>query len=87
MRKLLQREGEKFQMDAEVACLEESETVAGAAAFASQLPPICPQVLVVFSDFEIMERVCALLLEKLDRSVGVGTPYFYHSPECLTQMR
>ncbi|XP_003976197.2 interleukin-1 receptor-associated kinase 1-binding protein 1 homolog [Takifugu rubripes] len=45
------------------------------------------EVLVNFSDFEIMERVCSLLLEKLDRSVCVGTPEFYHSTECLGQMR
>lgn len=40
-----------------------------------------------FSDFENMERVCRVLLEKLDKSVCVGTPHFYHSAECLSQMR
>lgn len=41
----------------------------------------------MFSDFEVMERVCSLFLEKLDRSVCVGQPHFYHSAECLSQMR
>uniref|UniRef100_A0A3Q0R9J3 Interleukin-1 receptor-associated kinase 1 binding protein 1 n=1 Tax=Amphilophus citrinellus TaxID=61819 RepID=A0A3Q0R9J3_AMPCI len=45
------------------------------------------EVLVTFSDFEKMERVCSILLEKLDKSVCVGTPQFYHSDECLSQMR
>ncbi|KAM9339470.1 interleukin-1 receptor-associated kinase 1-binding protein 1 homolog [Symphorus nematophorus] len=45
------------------------------------------EVVVTFSDFEKMERVCSVLLEKLDKSVCVGTPQFYHSVECLTQMR
>lgn len=40
-----------------------------------------------FSDFEKMERICSILLEKLDKSVFVGTPEFYHSAECLSQMR
>ncbi|TKS75894.1 Interleukin-1 receptor-associated kinase 1-binding protein 1 -like protein [Collichthys lucidus] len=44
-------------------------------------------VVVTFSDFENMERVCRVLLEKLDKSVCVGTPRFYHSAECLSQMR
>lgn len=34
-----------------------------------------------------MERICSILLEKLDKSVSVGTPEFYHSAECLSQMR
>ncbi|XP_008277849.1 interleukin-1 receptor-associated kinase 1-binding protein 1 homolog [Stegastes partitus] len=45
------------------------------------------EVTVTFSDFEKMERVCSILLEKLDRSVCVGTPQFYHSAECLSRMR
>ncbi|XP_023133510.1 interleukin-1 receptor-associated kinase 1-binding protein 1 homolog [Amphiprion ocellaris] len=45
------------------------------------------EVTVTFSDFEKMERVCRILLEKLDRSVYVGTPQFYHSAECLSRMR
>uniref|UniRef100_A0A1A8RFX5 Interleukin-1 receptor-associated kinase 1 binding protein 1 n=1 Tax=Nothobranchius rachovii TaxID=451742 RepID=A0A1A8RFX5_9TELE len=45
------------------------------------------EVVVVFSNFEKMEQVRSVLLEKLDRSVFVGTPQFYHSPECLGQIR
>nr|AKA66296.1 interleukin-1 receptor-associated kinase 1-binding protein [Siniperca chuatsi] len=45
------------------------------------------EVVVTFSDFEKMEQVCSVLLEKLDKSVSVGTPQFYHSAECLSQMR
>ncbi|XP_035534022.1 interleukin-1 receptor-associated kinase 1-binding protein 1 homolog [Morone saxatilis] len=45
------------------------------------------EVVVTFSDFEKMERVCSILLEKLDKSVCVGAPQFYHSDECLSQMR
>ncbi|XP_022626057.1 interleukin-1 receptor-associated kinase 1-binding protein 1 [Seriola dumerili] len=45
------------------------------------------EVVVTFSDFEKMERVCGVLLEKLDKSVCVGTPQFYHSAECLSQLR
>ncbi len=46
-----------------------------------------PQVIVTFSDFEQMEQVCSVLLEKLDKSVSVGTPHYYHSDECLSQLR
>ncbi|KAM9355016.1 interleukin-1 receptor-associated kinase 1-binding protein 1 homolog [Pholidichthys leucotaenia] len=45
------------------------------------------EVQVTFSDFEKMEQICSILLEKLDRSVRVGIPQFYHSTECLHQMR
>ncbi|XP_042359479.1 interleukin-1 receptor-associated kinase 1-binding protein 1 homolog [Plectropomus leopardus] len=45
------------------------------------------EVVVTFSDFEKMERVCSVLLEKLDRTVSVGTPQFFHSAESLNHMR
>ncbi|XP_073349615.1 interleukin-1 receptor-associated kinase 1-binding protein 1 homolog [Pagrus major] len=45
------------------------------------------EVVVTFSDFEKMEQVCRVLLEKLDKSVCVGTPQFYHSAECLSRLR
>nr|XP_020459379.1 interleukin-1 receptor-associated kinase 1-binding protein 1 [Monopterus albus] len=45
------------------------------------------EVVVTFSDFETMERVCSVLLEKLDKSVCVGSPQFYHSAGCLSQLR
>ncbi|XP_029983637.1 interleukin-1 receptor-associated kinase 1-binding protein 1 homolog [Sphaeramia orbicularis] len=45
------------------------------------------EVVVTFSDFEKMETVCSILLEKLDKSVCVGAPRFYHSAECLGRLR
>ncbi|XP_029903779.1 interleukin-1 receptor-associated kinase 1-binding protein 1 homolog [Myripristis murdjan] len=45
------------------------------------------EVTVTFSDFERMERVTGILLEKLDKSVCLGSPQFYHSAECLSQLR
>ncbi|KAM3873728.1 interleukin-1 receptor-associated kinase 1-binding protein 1 homolog [Diretmus argenteus] len=45
------------------------------------------EVTVSFSDFEKMEKVCSVLLEMLDKSVCVGAPQFYHSTECLSQLR
>ncbi|XP_029352227.1 interleukin-1 receptor-associated kinase 1-binding protein 1 homolog [Echeneis naucrates] len=45
------------------------------------------EVMVTFSDFDKMEGVCTVLLEKLDKSVCVGTPQFYHSAECMSHLR
>ncbi|XP_061669003.1 interleukin-1 receptor-associated kinase 1-binding protein 1 homolog [Syngnathoides biaculeatus] len=45
------------------------------------------EVTVTFSDFEKMEQACSVLLEKLDRSVSVGQPRFFHSAECLNNVR
>ncbi|XP_059212633.1 interleukin-1 receptor-associated kinase 1-binding protein 1 homolog [Centropristis striata] len=45
------------------------------------------EVVVTFSDFDKMEQVRSVLLEKLDKSVCVGTPQFYHSAESLSLMR
>ncbi|XP_072552880.1 interleukin-1 receptor-associated kinase 1-binding protein 1 homolog [Salminus brasiliensis] len=45
------------------------------------------EVSVVFSDFEKMQCVRSLLIEKLDRSVCVGDPQFSHSEECLSLLR
>ncbi|XP_076874723.1 interleukin-1 receptor-associated kinase 1-binding protein 1 homolog isoform X2 [Brachyhypopomus gauderio] len=45
------------------------------------------EVSVVFSDFEKMQGVRAVLLEKLDKSVCVGDPQFEHSSECLGLLR
>ncbi|XP_054616978.1 interleukin-1 receptor-associated kinase 1-binding protein 1 homolog [Dunckerocampus dactyliophorus] len=45
------------------------------------------EVTVTFSDFEKMEQVCIILLEKLDKSVSVGMPRFFHSAECLNRIR
>lgn len=40
-----------------------------------------------FSEFEKMEQMCRVLLEKLDKSVHVGAPQFFHSASCLSQLR
>uniref|UniRef100_A0A3P9JWL6 Interleukin-1 receptor-associated kinase 1 binding protein 1 n=1 Tax=Oryzias latipes TaxID=8090 RepID=A0A3P9JWL6_ORYLA len=45
------------------------------------------EILATFSDFEKMEQIRSILLEKLDRSVCVGTPQFFHSPESLSGTR
>ncbi|KAL2082424.1 hypothetical protein ACEWY4_022242 [Coilia grayii] len=45
------------------------------------------EVRVMFSDFDKMQSVRSVLLEKLDKSVCVGVPQFAHSPECLSIMR
>nr|XP_057921318.1 interleukin-1 receptor-associated kinase 1-binding protein 1 homolog isoform X2 [Doryrhamphus excisus] len=45
------------------------------------------EVTVTFSDFDEMEQVCIILLEKLDKTVSVGTPRFFHSAECLNRIR
>ncbi|MEQ2192539.1 hypothetical protein XENOCAPTIV_013215 [Xenoophorus captivus] len=37
-----------------------------------------PQIVVTFSEFQKMEQMCRILLEKLDRSVHVGAPQFFH---------
>ncbi|XP_061610692.1 interleukin-1 receptor-associated kinase 1-binding protein 1 homolog [Phyllopteryx taeniolatus] len=45
------------------------------------------EVTVTFSDFDKMEQACSVLLEKLDRSVSVGQPRFFHSADCLNRVR
>ncbi|XP_056150537.1 interleukin-1 receptor-associated kinase 1-binding protein 1 homolog [Lampris incognitus] len=45
------------------------------------------EATVGFSNFEKMEMVCCILLEKMDKSVCVGMPQFHHSAECLSQLR
>uniref|UniRef100_A0A8B9L7H7 Interleukin-1 receptor-associated kinase 1 binding protein 1 n=1 Tax=Astyanax mexicanus TaxID=7994 RepID=A0A8B9L7H7_ASTMX len=45
------------------------------------------EVSVVFSDFEKMQNVRSVLIEKLDRSVYIGDPQFSHSEECLSLLR
>ncbi|KAL7859724.1 hypothetical protein SRHO_G00148710 [Serrasalmus rhombeus] len=45
------------------------------------------EVSVVFSDFEKMECVRSVLIEKLDKSVCVGDPQFSHSEGCLSLLR
>ncbi|CAL8313460.1 unnamed protein product [Lota lota] len=45
------------------------------------------EATVDFSDFQMMDRVCCVLLEKLDKSVSMGTPQFHHSTESLSNLR
>ncbi|XP_023203890.1 interleukin-1 receptor-associated kinase 1-binding protein 1 isoform X2 [Xiphophorus maculatus] len=45
------------------------------------------EILVTFSEFKKMEQTCCVLLEKLDKSVQVGTPRFFHSAACLSELR
>ena len=45
------------------------------------------QAAVDFSDFHTMDRVCCVLLEKLDKSVSIGSPRFHHSKESLSNLR
>ncbi|MBN3300175.1 IKBP1 protein, partial [Amia calva] len=45
------------------------------------------QVCVIFTDFVKMQNVSNLLVEKLDSSVTIGTPEFYHTSECLQRLR
>ncbi|XP_056436588.1 interleukin-1 receptor-associated kinase 1-binding protein 1 homolog [Gadus chalcogrammus] len=45
------------------------------------------EAAVDFSDFHTMDRVCCVLLEKLDKSVSIGSPRFHHSKESLSNLR
>ncbi|XP_038141942.1 interleukin-1 receptor-associated kinase 1-binding protein 1 homolog [Cyprinodon tularosa] len=45
------------------------------------------EIIVTFSEFEKMEQMCSILLDKLGKSVHVGAPHFFHSAACLSQLR
>ncbi|KAI1897647.1 hypothetical protein AGOR_G00085420 [Albula goreensis] len=45
------------------------------------------EVSVVFTDFNKMQSVSNVLVEKLDKTVTVGSPQFSHSTECLNKLR
>ncbi|KAM4771052.1 interleukin-1 receptor-associated kinase 1-binding protein 1 [Rhinophrynus dorsalis] len=45
------------------------------------------EVCVIFSDFEKLQSICNLLVEKLDRSITICSPHFYHSPERMEKLR
>ncbi|KAG9347655.1 hypothetical protein JZ751_005227 [Albula glossodonta] len=45
------------------------------------------KVSVVFTDFNKMQSVSNVLVEKLDKTVTVGSPQFSHSTECLNKLR
>ncbi|XP_068137623.1 interleukin-1 receptor-associated kinase 1-binding protein 1 [Hyperolius riggenbachi] len=45
------------------------------------------EVCVVFKDFEKLQNLCNVLVEKLDNSVTISSPHFYHSPENMEKLR
>ncbi|XP_069829601.1 interleukin-1 receptor-associated kinase 1-binding protein 1 isoform X2 [Dendropsophus ebraccatus] len=45
------------------------------------------EVCVVFEDFENLQNICNMLVEKLDSSVCIHSPHFYHSPENMEKLR
>uniref|UniRef100_H2ZSG3 Interleukin 1 receptor associated kinase 1 binding protein 1 n=1 Tax=Latimeria chalumnae TaxID=7897 RepID=H2ZSG3_LATCH len=45
------------------------------------------EVCVVFTDFEKMQNICNLLVEKLTTSVTINPPTFYHSAEAMEDLR
>lgn len=45
------------------------------------------EVCVVFEDFEKLQNICNMLVEKLDSSVCISSPQFYHSPENMEKLR
>lgn len=45
------------------------------------------EVCITFSDFGKMQDVCNFLVEKLDSSVIISPPYFYHTAETIDNLR
>ncbi|XP_063772923.1 interleukin-1 receptor-associated kinase 1-binding protein 1 [Pseudophryne corroboree] len=45
------------------------------------------EVNVIFKDFEKLQDICNMLVEKLDHSVCISSPQFYHSPENIEKLR
>ncbi|XP_073425391.1 interleukin-1 receptor-associated kinase 1-binding protein 1 isoform X1 [Dendrobates tinctorius] len=45
------------------------------------------EVCVVFKDFEKLQNICNMLVEKLSSSVCISSPQFYHSPENMEILR
>ncbi|XP_015274395.1 PREDICTED: interleukin-1 receptor-associated kinase 1-binding protein 1 [Gekko japonicus] len=45
------------------------------------------EVCITFSDFEKMQDVCNFLVEKLDSSVIISPPHFYHTVETMDNLR
>ncbi|CAM4677727.1 hypothetical protein PO909_014143 [Leuciscus waleckii] len=66
---------------------EENITVAKHLQREEELFHMQAEVLVVFSDFEKMQHARSVLIEKLDKSVCVGDPYYSHSAESLNLLR
>ncbi|XP_053565055.1 interleukin-1 receptor-associated kinase 1-binding protein 1 homolog [Bombina bombina] len=45
------------------------------------------EVCVIFSDFQKLQNICNLLVEKLESSVSICSPKFYHTPESMEKLR
>ena len=45
------------------------------------------EVIVVFLDFHKCQAACNLLVEKLDESVTIGNPEFFHAGTTLETLR
>ncbi|XP_069743534.1 interleukin-1 receptor-associated kinase 1-binding protein 1 homolog isoform X4 [Narcine bancroftii] len=45
------------------------------------------EICVIFSDFGKMEDFCNLLVEKLDSTVVVGSPQFFHTNKTMENIR
>nr|XP_020661814.1 interleukin-1 receptor-associated kinase 1-binding protein 1 [Pogona vitticeps] len=45
------------------------------------------EVCITFNDFGKMQEVCNFLVEKLDSSVTIGPPHFYHTMEAINILR
>ncbi|KAM9317392.1 interleukin-1 receptor-associated kinase 1-binding protein 1 [Gastrophryne carolinensis] len=45
------------------------------------------EVCVVFKDFEKLQNISNILVEKLDSSVSLSSPHFYHTPENTEKLR
>uniref|UniRef100_F6XBJ9 Interleukin-1 receptor-associated kinase 1-binding protein 1 n=1 Tax=Monodelphis domestica TaxID=13616 RepID=F6XBJ9_MONDO len=45
------------------------------------------EVSIIFSEFEKMQDICNLFVEKLDSSVIINPPHFYHTPGAIENLR
>ncbi|XP_078504224.1 interleukin-1 receptor-associated kinase 1-binding protein 1 [Lissotriton helveticus] len=45
------------------------------------------EICVIFEDFDKMQTISNLLVEKLDISVTISSPHFYHTPESVEGLR
>ncbi|XP_040839596.1 interleukin-1 receptor-associated kinase 1-binding protein 1 isoform X1 [Ochotona curzoniae] len=45
------------------------------------------EVCITFTEFEKMQNICNFLVEKLDSSVVISPPQFYHTPDSVENLR
>ncbi|NXY83045.1 IKBP1 protein, partial [Alcedo cyanopectus] len=67
--------------------LEENMTVTEDFSRAENTYQMEAEVSIIFSDFEKMQNICNLLVEKLGTSVAISPPHFYHTPEAVDTLR